>query len=401
MAQQLQPPPIKEIELKTLDVQGQLVAADCFVVAPAKPSFLRRHGLLLFALVLPLLLSGLYLGVIAADRYVSEAQFVVRSSAELGMETAAALLQTQGQTRATDKNFAVSAYIASRDALELLAENENLRAVIARPEGDFINVFPNFHSHTNKEALFRYYKQMVTATIDSASGITTVEVEAFRPEDAKAINEALLRYAEAFVNRLNARAREDALAYSNQQVAEATAELAQVENLFTRYRNEVGMVDAAKETASTMKSISRLMLEVTKLQVVHEQTAAVTPQSPSLKAVQEQINSLRGEINRLRGRLAGGDNSIASRLGEFEKLTLQRTIAAKRLEQAEISRQKARQEAEQQHLYLQTIVRPNLSDHAKYPRRMLYFLATALLSFFLYTTLRSVFSIASEHVTRR
>ncbi len=368
--------------------------------APSPESFLRRYGLHLFTFVIPVMFSGLYFGVIASDRYVSEAQFVVRSSAGVGLDSAAALIQNQGQSRATDENFAVSAYIRSRDALDLLVENENLKAIISRPEGDFLNVFPNFYSRNNKESLFRYYKNMVSSTIDGASGITTIEVEAFRAEDAKTLNETLLRYAEDFVNKLNARARDDALVYSNLQVAAATEELAKIENRFTQYRNEVGMVDAARETASTMESIGRLLLELAKLQANYEETAAITPQSPSLRATQERINSLHGEVTRLRGRLAGGNSSIASRLGEFEKLALERTLAAKTLEQVELSRQKARQEAEQQHLYLQTIVQPNLSDHAKYPRRIYYFVATLLLCFMLFATLRSLTAIAAEHVTR-
>ncbi len=387
------------LEFLSLETHGELVPIGEEIQPSAPPrSFAQRHMLALILLVAPLLIAATYLFFIASDRFASEAHFIVRSAGSSGYEGVSSMIENQGMSRASDETFAVNEFINSRDALEQLLLQTNLTKILSRPEGDFINRFPNFYTKDNKEQLYKRYKQMVNVYIDGATGISTIEVSAFRPDDAHTLTAALLAYAEALINRLNERAHKDALEYADKLVIEARRDLSKVEDRLTAYRNQSSMVDPARESAAAADSINRVSTELAQLETALAQQKAVTPSSPSIRSMQEKIKSYYDEIARQRKHLAGEGNTMASTLSGYEQLVIDREMAGKALASAELNRIRARQELEQQHLYLQTVVEPNTPDQAKYPRRILYFAATAGLCLLAYVIVRSIFDIAAEHV---
>jgi capsule polysaccharide export protein KpsE/RkpR len=127
------------------------------------------------------------------------------------------------------------------------------------------------------------------------------------------------------------------------------------------------------------------------------QQAALTPNSPKAAASREQVRSLEDEILRRKLQIAGTNASAANQLGKFEELVLKRELAAKSLENAVLSRDKARQNVEQQHMYVQTITQPNLPDTARYPRTMLDLLGVGAISLLIFLVLRGFRDVALEH----
>src|SRR5689334_5230911 len=79
----------------------------------------RRIKFILFALliVLPTIVAGIYFGLIAANRYESEARFVIRTPGSAIPNPLTSLVQSSGITRANDDAYAVREYILSRDAM--------------------------------------------------------------------------------------------------------------------------------------------------------------------------------------------------------------------------------------------------------------------------------------------
>ena len=88
---------------------------------------------------------------------------------------------------------------------------------------------------------------------------------------------------------------------------------------------------------------------------------------------------------------------MASKLAEFDKLILDRVLAAKSLEAAVAQFESARKDAQQQQLYLETIVEPNLADQALYPKRILSLLFVLGTSLCVFGLVRESPSTVSEH----
>ena len=191
--------------------------------APRRASTLRRLVVTL-VLMLPTLVALAYFGLLASDRYVSEAQFVVRTAAKpVGGGGLGAILQMAGLGRAQDEIYSVQSFMGSRTAAEQLAERLPLRTMYSHPDADFVARFPSFIYGDSAEELHRYLSWMITTIHSSTTGLTTLRVQAFRAEDAQQLALALLELGEQTINRLNARIHTDAVRSAEAEVKRADA----------------------------------------------------------------------------------------------------------------------------------------------------------------------------------
>ena len=94
---------------------------------------------------------------------------------------------------------------------------------------------------------------MADAEVDPITSISTIEVNAFTAEDARAIASAMLGYAEALVNEMNERAYKDGLANADRSVTETQGQLDSAEEALRAFRNETGSVDPNLVAQSKLK----------------------------------------------------------------------------------------------------------------------------------------------------
>lgn len=365
-------PLVTEIELEPIYSKGELVPDRWWEPpAPKRVSLFRRHWLFVVTVAAPVALACLYFGLVAADQFISEAHFIVRTSARADVGNLASLIQGQKLSRATDETFAVSEYLISRDAMAAVVKDNRLRDILARPQADVFNRFPNFYSRDTDESLYWHFRRFVDVKIEPESGICTLRVRAFSAEDSRDLAEALLQNGEALVNRLNARAYDDALRYATRLVEEQKQKLVEAEERLTRFRNAQRVIDPNKESATALDNLGKMMAGLMELEAMVGQQTAMAASSPQIAPLVEKIRAYRAEIAKERARIAGGDASMASKLSVFDGLVLDRELASKALEAAVIHLTNSRQVSEQQQLYLQTIVEPNLADESRYPKRFL------------------------------
>ena len=373
---------------------------------PVKPrssvrQFARRHVAFSLLVLLPTLLAGIYFGFVAADRYVSEARFVIRMPNRAGGASAlASFMQTSGMTRATDDTYAVNEYLLSRDALSHLVDHGQLREILDRPEGDFIWKFPNFYTSLSNEGLFKHYLRLVSVKYDETGGISTLRVEAFRPEDARKIAEALLVDAERLVNRLNDRAREDSIKAATVEIELSEKRALEVQDKLTAFRNREAMIDPARVSMGIIESIGRLSLESSRASAQLAELKRTSPRSPQISSLKDRIFALEEQITKERRRLAGTDGALAPRLAEYERLMLEREFATRTFLSALASLELARHEARRQQIYLERVAEPRATDYAVYPWRWLSVLFVLVISMMVYRVMKTLSASALMHGDR-
>jgi capsular polysaccharide transport system permease protein len=182
-------------------------------------AYLRDLRLQFIVLVaIPTLLSALYFGLIATKRYVSHAEYIVRGVNAHQSSGIGALLTTIGISRAADDTSVIESFIKSREALGQLSERVNLREIYGRPEADFFSRFPWPWEGAAFERLYARLQSYISVVVDTSTGVTTLEVSAFRPDDAKLIATTLLVLAEGMANRMNERAEADTVSEAKKEV---------------------------------------------------------------------------------------------------------------------------------------------------------------------------------------
>jgi capsular polysaccharide transport system permease protein len=327
----------------------------------------------MLVVALPTFLAAIYYLVVAAPLYVTEARFVVRTrgqNAPSTIDTILASVGAAGKVSTTDA-FEVQEYMNSRDAIVELIRDHDLRARLDRPESDLLMRFPRPFQSQSVESLFRSYKRFVTVGYDSQTGISLLRVRAFRAADARDIADALLTGGEALVNHLNDQVTTDAVAQAARQVREAETRCAAAETALTRFRSRERIVDPEKSSVANLDLTSKLELQVATLSSQRAFLAASAPQSPQLPVLDRQIAAFNAEIEAVRLRSAGEADSLAPKMGNYERLTLERDIAVRSLASAEADLGTAHLEARRKQLFLERVVNPTLPDRAEEPHRWL------------------------------
>ena len=139
--------------------------------------------------LLPSLAATVYLLFFASDQYAAEARFAVRAaqfesakSSSDSAKTAFSQPAASIPSMASQDAYVIASYIRSAAVFADLPANLDPRVIYSRPEADFWAKLP---AHASLEKLTDYWRSMVTTYVDGPSGVVTVSVRAFRPDDAR------------------------------------------------------------------------------------------------------------------------------------------------------------------------------------------------------------------------
>lgn len=365
-------------------------------------SLLRRHGWVWLIMALPALTALVYYGLVASDRYVSEAQIVVRRASDQGSTGGfASFLKSAGIGGGPDDINIVQAYVLSRDALHSLQQKLPIKAMFGHSGADFIARWPSLIYGRTEEELFRYYQTMVTAAPDPETGVLTITVQAFDPAHAKAIAGALLDLAEAMVNRTNDRMQSEGIKSANDEVARSEEALIASQVALTQFRNRELILDPQQNAVLLSELIGKLNTELASTLAQIEQLRQNAPNSPQFGPLNAHANSLRQQIEAQRDSISSAGSGLADKVSEYERLNLQQQFATRRLTGAVAALTIATAQARRQQIFVERIVEPNLSDKSTRPRSLVNIVTVIGWSLLLYLVYWLLGAGVREHAAAR
>ena len=361
-------------------------------------NFLHRFDWVFVGTVLiPTFCASLYFGLFASDVFTSESRFVVRSPERQAASPLGLLLRGSGFSRAQDDSFSVQEYMLSRDALKELTREVNLGKAYADSKVDRFSRFAGLDPDDSFEALHRYYQKMIRVQTDPVSSVTGLTVQAFTAEDAVAANRLLLTLSESLVNRLNERGRRNLVQYAESEVTVAETRAKSAALAFSAYRNRQGVVDPERQAGIQLQQVTKLQDELMASQLQLGQLKSLTPQNPQIPPLENRVKQLRAEVAKESARATGGQESLANKAGEFQRLALEMEFSNKQLASAMANLESARNEAQRQQIYLERIAEPSLPDSAQEPRRVRGVLATLLFGLVAWGVLSLLLAGVREH----
>jgi capsular polysaccharide transport system permease protein len=367
------------------------------MVAPILQKLTKINRLFIAVVILPTVLAILYFGFLASDIYISQSRFVVRSPDKPAASGLGVFLKTAGFSSSGDEVYAARAFVESRDALRELNRGGAFQKAYSAGTISNFDRFAGFSLFGSFEDLYKYFQRKVVVETETSTSISTLTVRAYTAKDAQHFNERLLEMAEATVNKLNERGRQDLIQYAVVEVEDARRQASAASAAMAAYRNESGVVDPERQAEVQLQMISKLQDELvaTKMQLV--QLRNYTPQNPQIAVLQTKVSSLQAEIDGQLGRVAGDRKSLAGAAVKYQRLLLESSFSDKQLASALASLEQARNEARRKQAYVERIVQPNLPDSPLEPRRWRGILAVFLASIVTYGILKMLLASLLEH----
>lgn len=370
-------------------VPARPLAAPKRVAPPAAPARIRaRHQfvLLTFCLfvLLPTAVTAYYLWVRAQDQYASTVGFTVRT--EESSSTLSLLGGITGLSGASSSDTDILfEFIQSQKLVATLQDRLDLRAIWSKPENDW---YFRFEPSGSIEDLVEYWPSMVKIFYDSSTGLIEVQVRAFSAAEATAIAGALVEESSEMINALSAIAREDTIRYARQELEGAVERLKSAREEVTRFRNSNQLVDPTVDLqaqagllGNLQSSLAEALIEIDLLQ---DTTRAGDPR---LIQAQRRVEVIEARIAAERRKLGLGgsegeeQDALATIVGEYERLAVEREFAESAYVTTLASYDAALAEARRQSRYLGAYVAPTLAETSRYPERMLLLTLVSLFLF--------------------
>ncbi|PLL10805.1 hypothetical protein C0V75_19140 [Tabrizicola sp. TH137] len=365
----------------------------------------------LLCVLLPVLASAGYYAFLAVDRFAVETKFAIRSP---GVTASTDLLGIVTGSAASNSTVAdswmVVEYLESREFLDTLAQEVDLKALYAAPRGDILT---RLAAEATTEDMVDFLPRVVSASFESSTQIITVETQAFSPEEATRMAEVVLSATSTLINAVSEKARQDTVRLAELELARAEQALRDQRAAIAAFRETEQKIDPTA-TVATQEGVlaqlqNRLASTRTELSSLREFLA---PDAPSVRVLQSQIDSLERQIGTERARLGIGDagaaagstgetitDSLNRSVTEYEALKVDLDFRQRAYLSALSSLEAARIEADRQQRYVATFVTPSQPQSARYPQVTLSMLLIGTVAFLIWGVLAMFIHILREHLT--
>lgn len=330
----------------------------------------------ILCVLLPIALGSYYFAAIASDRYAATAGFAVRGvNAGSGIDGIGALTGLASAGSTTSDSYIVLKYLKSRDIVERLQSDMDVRAAFTNP---VIDPLSRMGDDLSIEDFVQYWGRMVRTSFDSASGIVTVEVQAFSPTHAEQIASLVLQYTDELVNTLSVSARQDSVRFAETEVARAEERLRVALQDIRTFREQESSINPAASAQLDIELVGGLESRLIDLRArIASIEGSLDENAPSLLALRRQAEALEAqivaraaEISETTADIGTDVTPMSGLLATFEALEVEKTFAQQVYQSALTSLEQARAEADRQQRYLAVFTLPAVPEAAIYPKRV-------------------------------
>lgn len=346
---------------------------------PAQAARLKkRHGGLMFSMlliiILPVIMTALYLVVLAEDQYASKVGFTIRQG-ETGTATElmgglSSMLGGAAQGHA-DLLFE---YLQSQEIVEGVNREFGLLDHYSEtwPTDPLFSLWPS----ATIEDLLWFWARMVRITYDKSTGLMLVEVRARDPASAQELAQMIVAESERMINRLNETARSDTTRYAEADLESALTRLRAAREELAEFRARTQIVDPQADIQGRMGVLTNLQQQLAGALVEQDLLLqSIDASDPRSLQVQRRVEVVRNRISEERQMFAEQDVTVDGTdyprlIAQFEGLQVDQAFAEATYQASLMALDAARSNASRQNLYIAKFIQPTLAQRALYPKAL-------------------------------
>jgi capsular polysaccharide transport system permease protein len=367
--------------------------------------------------IIPTALAAIYWFHFASDRYAVETKFAVRSpSSTMPSGDLLSMMTTMSSAGSTSSDsYMLVDFIESRDLIDRLEDKIDLREIYNTDQADFLTRLPD---NVTVEELQDYMGRWISIYFDTASQILTLEVQAFDPEGAREVSQAILSVADDLVNEVSEQARFDSMASAEREVARIEEQLQEHRRAMVAFRDERQDVDPEASAGAQIELLGQLEGDLAAARTrMNSLLNYLSDDAPTVRVLRNEIQSLERQIADQRERLGTGGSgnvtanpdspaadaenglTLSERLGMYEGLSVDLEFLQQAYITALAAREAARLEADRQQRYIASFVRPSLPEESRYPKRVQNILVFVGFATMLWGIALMIVYVVREHST--
>lgn len=327
--------------------------------------------LLVTIVIIPNFIFAFYQLIIASPMYETRTQVVVKQPDDIStMDTSLAILSGIGVSSVNQDTELVKAYIQSRDMLNYLEGELNLKQHFIDDKYDF---FSRLKKDASIEEFYKYFINRLIIEIDPKSSVVSIYAQAFTPEYSRLLSEYITKRAEWFINDIGHELAQAQLDFVKSEYQLAEERLEKSKSELIKFQRENNLLDPTQDSVALSQIgyglESKIVEKKAELKAV---SAVMSESSPAVVFLKSEIDALSQQLNIERDKLVseketGHKKSLNEVMNTFSDLKIKAEIALSAYKSATISLEKTRIEAYRKAKYLVILEHPHLPEKNKYP----------------------------------
>ena len=346
---------------------------------------LQRKSWVFWLAVLLCIMAVMYWGLVASDRYVSEAHVIIQqtdSPVASSLDILSMIGTSGGPTRADQ--LLLRDHLLSVDMLAKLDSQLGLREHYSDRRNDMLSRL--WSPGISQEWFHWYYLRRTGVELDEYAGVLIVRAEAFTPEKAHEIASELVEEGERYMNQMAHRLAQEQVAFIEKQVAQMSERVIKARQAVLIFQNERNLVSPQGTAEALFGIISQLEGQLITLKTQRDALLGYQhAREPSSRRF--GFASCRGEKANWQeqARLTSSERQTLNRIvEEYQRLEMNAEFAQEMYKSGLTALEKQRVEAGRMLKMVSVLQSPTHPQYPLEPRRMyntvVFILSTLLLS---------------------
>jgi len=366
-------------------------ARNRLMVAFSKPPVLRLVFLVCLA-------AAVYWGLLASDRYVSEAHVIVQRAELVSTDTMdfGSLLAGASTGSQIDQRL-LRDHLLSVDMLQKLDDALNLRAHFSDTGRDLFSRM--WDEDIELELFHRHYLSRVDVVHDESAGILIIRAQAYEPEIAHKTATMLVEEGERYMNQLAQRLAQDQVDFLEKQVEARSLEALEAREKVIAFQNEHALVSPQGTVENLMAVVNNLEAQLS--DIMTERSVLLGYLSGDASSVVEldlQIAAIEKQIEQVQARLTStGTTPLNTVMEEYQRLQLSAEFAQDIYKTALVALEKGRLEATRALKKVSILQAPTMPQYPLEPRRVYNFTVFVIMALMFAGVIHLLGAIVREH----
>lgn len=268
-----------------------------------------------------------YWGIIASDRYVSEAHVIIQKTDLSSVRSLdfGSLLGNAGSNYMDQ--LLLRDHLLSLDMLKKLDRKLNLRAHYSDWHRDPLSRM--WFENQADELFHRHYLTRVSVEYDDYAGVLVIKAQAYDPKMAKAIATAMVEEGERHMNAIAHGLAQDQVTFLEKQVADLNTRSLEARQAVLNFQNRKGLVSPQSTAENLAAIINRLEGQLSDLRTRRAALQSyLMPGSANIVELDQQISAVEKQIKEEQLRLVSpGGKRLNSTVEEYQRLQMNAEFA--------------------------------------------------------------------------
>lgn len=358
---------------------------------------MRRRPMLMLALLACVLVS-LYWGLIASDRYVSEARIIIQRTDLAGsqaMDFSSLLTGTNAVNRGDQ--LLLRDHLLSVDMLRTLDAKLHLRAHYSDRRYDLLSRM--WSADVPQEWFHRHYLSRVSVEFDDYAGVLSIKAQGYDRATAHAIATMLVKEGERTMNALAHQLAQEQVSFIERQTTVLAERFQEARRQVLAYQNSKGLVSPQATAENLAGVVNRLEGQRTELQARRGALLAyLAPQAPGIVEIDAQLAAVDKQIAQEQARLtAPKGNTLNSTVEEYQRLEMAAMFAQDAYKTALVALERGRVEATRTIKKVSVLQQATMPEYALQPARLYNIAVSVLLTLLVAGIVHLLAAIVRDH----